>query len=178
MKRPRGGFTLIELVIVMVVITVLTVLGVAMLSGTQTQAEDSERDQDVKTIARSLEGYYVRGDPHITVNTQGTYPSSTELEYLLGKTGTYGSMYDPTSPSSDGYYGDVLPGLSLSAMTPPGASSPALEPGTAAVTNKYIYKPMARGSTALCTNPGDCSSYQLFYIDSSNTTHTIESKKK
>lgn len=177
MNRREGGFTLIELIIVMIVIVVLTVLGTAVLSGTQTQAEDSEREQDVKIISRALEDYYTAGNAHVGADTRGSYPSSTELAYILGVSGTY-TGFTPTNPSSDGYVGEVLPGLSDEAMTPPTQTDPAFESGSSAVVNKYIYKPLTRGSNSICTAPGACNSYELYYIDSTNAPKTIKSKRK
>ena len=60
------GFTIVELLIVIVVIAILSVISIAAYTNFQARARDSLRLQDVKTIAKALEMYYV---------DHGRYPS-------------------------------------------------------------------------------------------------------
>lgn len=65
-KQRRPGFTIVELLIVIVVIAILASISVAAYSGIQARGRDSQRRQDVKTIVKALEMYYV---------DNGRYPS-------------------------------------------------------------------------------------------------------
>lgn len=60
-KRISGtrGFTIVELLIVIVVIAILAAISVVAYQGIQERARDSQRLQDVKTIAKALEMYYL-----------------------------------------------------------------------------------------------------------------------
>lgn len=61
------GFTLVELLIVIVVIAILAAISVVAYNGIQERARDAQRNQDIKTIAKALEMYYL---------DQGRYPTS------------------------------------------------------------------------------------------------------
>lgn len=52
------GFTIVELLIVIVVIAILATISIVAYNGVQDRARDSQRLQDVKTIAKALEMYY------------------------------------------------------------------------------------------------------------------------
>ena len=56
--NSRRGFTIVELLIVIVVIAVLAAISVVAFRGIQERARDTQRAQDVKTIAKALELYY------------------------------------------------------------------------------------------------------------------------
>lgn len=62
-----GGFTLLELVIVVVVIGILGFLIIPQLATGPARARDSQRKIDLRNIKTALENYY---------NEQGTYPTS------------------------------------------------------------------------------------------------------
>ena len=53
------AFTIVELLIVIVVIAILSAISIAAYTNFQARARDSLRLQDVKTIAKALEMYYV-----------------------------------------------------------------------------------------------------------------------
>ena len=67
-KKLVPGFTLVELLIVIVVIAILAAITVVAYNGIQGKAHDSQRQQDIKTIAKALELYYI---------DNGQYPPSS-----------------------------------------------------------------------------------------------------
>ena len=62
------GFTIVELLIVIVVIGILAAITIVAYNGIQQRARDAQRAQDVKTIAKALEMYYLDND---------TFPNSS-----------------------------------------------------------------------------------------------------
>lgn len=53
------GFTIVELLIVIVVIAILAAISIVAYNGIQQRGRDSQRQSDVKTIAKALELYYI-----------------------------------------------------------------------------------------------------------------------
>lgn len=65
MKRYiySGGFTLVELMIVVAIIAILAVVGISVYSNTQKSARDSRRQADVSSIASAMENKKVANSP-------------------------------------------------------------------------------------------------------------------
>ncbi|OYX41609.1 hypothetical protein B7Y94_04780 [Candidatus Saccharibacteria bacterium 32-49-12] len=68
MNKKSDGFTIVELLMVIVVIGILAAISVVAYNGVAAKARDSQRAQDIKTIAKALEVYYI---------DNGRYPLST-----------------------------------------------------------------------------------------------------
>lgn len=64
----QKGFTIVELLIVIVVIAILAAITIVAYNGIQQRAKNSQRQQDIKIIAKALELYYT---------DNGRYPNST-----------------------------------------------------------------------------------------------------
>lgn len=62
-----GGFTLVELMIVITVIAILATIGVMSFTRVQMQARDTRRKADVRSIETALQAYYTE---------IGTYPAT------------------------------------------------------------------------------------------------------
>lgn len=58
MKRANG-FTIVELLIVIVVVGVLAAISIVAYNNVAAKARDSQRAQDIKTISKALEMYYL-----------------------------------------------------------------------------------------------------------------------
>jgi len=59
LRRDSHGFTIVELLIVIVVIAILAAISIVAYNGIQQRARDAQRIQDVKTISKALELYYL-----------------------------------------------------------------------------------------------------------------------
>lgn len=59
----RRGFTIVELLIVIVVIAILAAISVAVYTGVQQRARDSQRKSDVAAIVKALKLYEVDNGP-------------------------------------------------------------------------------------------------------------------
>lgn len=57
-NRKTGGFTIIELLVVIVVIAILVALTLPNLFGLQRRARDDTRKNDLKNVQQSLETFY------------------------------------------------------------------------------------------------------------------------
>jgi prepilin-type N-terminal cleavage/methylation domain-containing protein len=63
-KKPRRGFTLIEILVVSTIIIIVSAMGLVSYSGAQVSARDAQRSQDLENVRTSLllfraeQGYY------------------------------------------------------------------------------------------------------------------------
>ncbi len=70
-----GGFTLVELLVVVAIIGLLATLSVLALGSARVRARDAKRLADIKTVQTALELYN---------NDQGGYPSAPAAGLLIG----------------------------------------------------------------------------------------------
>lgn len=96
-KRNLGGFTIIELLIVITVIGILAAIGVVSFSSTQAKSRDSQRSSKTTIITDALEKYY---------NENGEYPTCAAI-----------------SQNSNTVATTILKGIDPNALTAPTASS-------------------------------------------------------
>lgn len=83
----QKGFTIVELLIVIVVIGILAAITIVAYNGIQSRARDTQRAQDIKTIAKALEIYKIQN---------GSYPG------VVSSTGQGGwEISVPTAANSD-----------------------------------------------------------------------------
>jgi prepilin-type N-terminal cleavage/methylation domain-containing protein len=73
--HDNQGFTIVELLIVVVVISILATITVVGYQGLQARARDSQRKQDVATIRKALEYYYL---------DNGKFPGGAGLGCVTG----------------------------------------------------------------------------------------------
>ena len=64
----KRGFTIVELLVVIVIIGILAAISIVAYNGVTAKARDAQRLQDVKTITKALELYYI---------DNGHYPNSS-----------------------------------------------------------------------------------------------------
>ena len=74
-KIQTGGFTLMELVIVMAVITILVGMALPRMSGYLRQAEQMEREDHQELVQKALRQYYAY---------EGSYPNVDDLDADAG----------------------------------------------------------------------------------------------
>ena len=174
MNRARG-FTLVELLIVIVIITLLAVLTTVNLRGSQANARDTERKNDVANIVRGLEGYYVNSA------NNARYPSTSLT----------------STSQTDDFISDALRDIDIKSLRAPGQSTRSLISATNAIEtttgvqavnpatglpasptiDTYVYQPLQPNNT-LCTSAAqECRRFNLFYrLESDLTIYKIMSK--
>lgn len=124
-SRGVGGFSLVELLIVMAILGILAAIAFATLSPAkrQNQAKDSQTKADVGQIAIALSAYF-------TSSGNNTYPRS--LDVLVTNRDL---TKVPTPPAGGNYEYEVWPsgctGTAPSPCTAAWVSEPLLDPATA-----------------------------------------------
>ena len=127
-RRVRGGFTLVEMLLVLVILAVLAAIVIPKMSGRSQQAKVTAAGSQISSIEMALDafevdtGYYPQGtgglgalvnEPSGTTNWKGPYlkkgvpldPWGNAYVYTYpGRNNTKG--YDLMSPGPDGQAGD------------------------------------------------------------------------
>jgi len=125
LKRKQGGFTIIELLIVIIVIGILATLVITTFSGIQRNARNRTREADINALHSQIEYYY---------GQQGVYP-------------TLANLNDATWRSTN------LKGLDAEALKDPQGSASTLVAAPAADSYAYAVTPANcdNGSGGDCT---------------------------
>src|SRR6478752_2117955 len=75
--RKQGGFTLLELLIVIVIIGILALLIIPNITSAPKKARDTKRKTDITTVRKGLEEYFVNNNVYpnaLSDLTTGTAP--------------------------------------------------------------------------------------------------------
>jgi prepilin-type N-terminal cleavage/methylation domain-containing protein len=141
-KAQQKGFTIVELLIVIAVIGILAALVLNTFVGVQARARDTDRQNDINTIATQLEVYY---------NDEGKYPTLADLQ--------------DATPSS-GWIETNLPGLDLNATIAPNdtpaTNGNSIVNDTTPDADAYGYVPAPANCDNTATN-GNCTSFTLYW---------------
>ena len=144
--KKRGGFTLVELVVVIVAISVLAGLAVIGITRYQADTRDAQRSANVGTISDALETYFTQN---------GNYPSCAAITADANILTTV-----------------TLKGLDKSALTVPGAKSTETNVircgDTLALVGDDFIEYQGDGSSS-CNGSGSCSTYKLIYRSELNS---------
>lgn len=92
MKNKTGGFTIVELLIVIVVIGILATISVVTFQNVQHRARDSQRVQDMKTIEKALRMHLVEFGSLPAAN--GSTPTAWENSTNNGGEGFLSALVD------------------------------------------------------------------------------------
>ncbi|PIP85290.1 hypothetical protein COT86_00030 [Candidatus Collierbacteria bacterium CG10_big_fil_rev_8_21_14_0_10_43_36] len=90
-RNDGGGFTLLELLVVIGIIGILVALGTVAYSSAQSSGRDARRKQDLVAMQNALEEYYSANSfvYPTTCNTAATYLKSNWPEDPMSPTKTY-----------------------------------------------------------------------------------------
>ena len=141
----HGGFTIVELLIVIVVIAILAAITIVAYNGIQQRARDSDRQGDIATIAKAIELYYA---------DNGTFPSSA------GSTKINASWVTTADASWANLVSQLVPKY-ISAMPQDPLASTATNPGIYSGYN-YDYILLTNGwCDTSSSKPGYLLAYRL-----------------
>ena len=130
-KRTEGGFTIVELLIVIVVIGILAALVLNTFSGIQERARDTARRTDINSLATQLEVYYA---------DHGAYLDGSAAS-------TCGAGSDACAISTT-----TLPGLDAEALNDPNANALNVNSDPAAASDNEYHYLGAGCTTGMCTS--------------------------
>lgn len=110
MNKRVGGFTIVELLIVIVVIGILAAITVIAFSGIQARAHDSAVQSDLSSLKKKMEIF--------AIESGGKYPNGLELpqmsfktsrsSYAISPTTTYNLLVCHHLPDYDHFYAAAL----------------------------------------------------------------------
>jgi general secretion pathway protein G len=121
-RRRAGGFTLIELMIVMVLITILAGIGLSLYSNSVTRAKEAALLQDLVEMRKAIDEYYAdknRWPPDLQTLVADKYIRLVPKDPFTGSTDTWQTEYgepDPGNPQSVGGISNVRSGAEGTAL--------------------------------------------------------------
>ncbi len=175
----HGGFSIIEIVIVITVLGILLGLSVVSMSASQVNSRDAERKADVEAISIYLESYFSSKSV-----TQG------QTRYFNGKTYPDNVIIQSQSHMQQAF-ADVdsmilrAPGVKedqpISLIAATNATQTTVDVAPQPTTTQYVYQPLTRNKT-LCTDfnsVGACVKFNIFYrLEKDNSIKMITSKNQ
>jgi general secretion pathway protein G len=99
--KKEGGFTLLELLIVIVIIGILALLIIPNITSAPKKARDTQRKTDMRAVQKALEEYFVSANAYPTAAT--ATPLATSLTALSAGT-TPPLKTIPQDPKNTGVY--------------------------------------------------------------------------
>lgn len=145
----KEGFTIVELLIVIVIIGILAAISIVSYNGVAAKARDAQRVQDIQTIAKALELYYVDNGEFPSSICASNCPSPKKINpfWLTTSDGSWGLLEKALVPK----YLSVLPKDPLAST----ATSEAISRGY-----NYDYLAQLSGVDPTC----DAGVRQMYYL--------------
>jgi general secretion pathway protein G len=101
-RKSEGGFTLVELLVVIVILGILAAVAVFAVSGITNKGKGSACSADVKSVETASEAYYAKNGAYATsINNTGDATSLVATKFLREAPAT-GNGYTVTYSSTDG----------------------------------------------------------------------------
>ncbi|MBW4060992.1 prepilin-type N-terminal cleavage/methylation domain-containing protein [Candidatus Saccharibacteria bacterium] len=101
--RKQGGFTLLELLIVIVIIGILALLIIPNITSAPKKARDTQRKTDLRAIQKGMEEYFVSNNIYpVDMNTltTGTTPIMKAVPTDPKNTSPYVYVYTPAASNT------------------------------------------------------------------------------
>jgi general secretion pathway protein G len=101
--KKQGGFTLLELLIVIVIIGILALLIIPNITSAPKKARDTQRKTDITTVRKGLEEYFVNNNSYpaaLSDLTTGSAPIMKTVPNDPKNTGNYVYNYTPANTNT------------------------------------------------------------------------------
>jgi len=155
----EGGYTIIELIIVIGIIIIMAAIVVFAPQDFQEQADAQEQTDDIASIARRLETAYSAQDIGAP-----SYPSTVELlADISGKTRTMSRTNAEIFSAPGVSASSVIAATNVDTYAPAGGTSPS--------KTQYVYQPINTAGTLCTASPSAttaanrCVKFNLYYRD-------------
>jgi prepilin-type N-terminal cleavage/methylation domain-containing protein len=140
-RRNSGGFTLIEIILVMAIAGLILAMVFVALAGAQRGRRDGERKADLGRLTQQIESY--------ATNHSGLYPASMAgPDFGSGGTYTPANFLDPSSQTNYFSIGSGAPGYLTYAL----ASGTACDGSTSLGGRQYAVRMTLEAGTACLDN--------------------------
>ena len=100
--KKQGGFTLLELLIVIVIIGILALLIIPNITSAPKKARDTKRKTDITTVRKGLEEYFVDNNVYPASSGTVTAGGTTLAELTTGSAPIIKTL--PQDPKNTGVY--------------------------------------------------------------------------
>lgn len=113
-RRPRRGFTLVELLIVVVIVGILAMLAIPRFATTKGKANTAKVKSDLRTLATAQEGYFYENGSYTTDLALLRVEPSRDVTLTVGEATAAGWSATAVQPGSPGitcavFYGGATP---------------------------------------------------------------------
>jgi len=148
--KKHSGFTIVEILIVIVVVAILAAISIVAYNGIQSRARDAERAQDITSIQKVLELYYI---------DKVTYPTTAQIQDSTWRK-------DNLSFQGEGIF--INP-------QDTGSASSIIASGSTVPLNKYSYYAVIDSGGAVCTASTGCTGYRMAWkLEANPTTNLLK----
>lgn len=155
-NQQSRGFTIVELLIVIVVIGILAAITIVAYNGLQQRGRDSQRQSDVKSIAKALEMYYT---------DEGRFPPGSGSN----SSATINSGWSTTADASWSNLRSALVPKYMSSLP----KDPISTPGTSVITSGFNYAYFADTGGSYCSSTPAQMYILLYRLEGSPKSDTL-----
>lgn len=118
MQQSRGGFTIVELLIVIVVIGILAAITTVAYNGLQTRARTAAAQALANQVTKKITAYYVTNGSYPTDLTAADVPTTTDLQYSFDNTTSPASFCVTAASGNVSYFSSSTQGTPQSGGCP------------------------------------------------------------
>ena len=109
MKKRNGGFTLVEILIVVVILGILAAIVIPQFTEASNDARESALASDLQTVRSQIELYKVQHRGRLPgLDANGQFDGQLLVDLMTMKSDANGKVYRGTGPTEEYEYGPYL----------------------------------------------------------------------